>query len=72
MEDNQVPDEQVIATINKNGISFHPSEKYLKAAQESGVSAKVVEALRAAKFVGRIGLAFTLQENRGADAGRTG
>jgi xanthine dehydrogenase YagR molybdenum-binding subunit len=51
LEDNQVPDEQVIASINKNGISFHPSEKYLKASQESGVSAKVIEALRAAKYV---------------------
>ena len=31
LEDNQVPDEQVIATIKKNGISFKPSDKYLKA-----------------------------------------
>ena len=31
LEDNQVPDDQVIATIKKNGISFHPSDKYLKA-----------------------------------------
>src|SRR5271167_223542 len=50
MEDNQVPDEQVIAAIKKNGISFKPDDKYLKAAQESGVDPKVVEALRSAKF----------------------
>jgi xanthine dehydrogenase YagR molybdenum-binding subunit len=50
LEDNQVPDDQVIATIKKNGISFHPSEKYLKDAQESGVDKKVVEALRNAKY----------------------
>ncbi len=51
MEDNQVPDEQVIAAIQKNGVSFHPTDKYLKDAQESGVNKKVVEALRAAKYV---------------------
>jgi xanthine dehydrogenase YagR molybdenum-binding subunit len=50
MEDNQVPDEQVIAAIKQNGISFHPDEKYLKDAQESGVDKKVVEALRTAKY----------------------
>ena len=50
MEDNQVPDEQVIETIQKNGISFHPDDKYLKDAQESGVSDKVIEALRTAKY----------------------
>ncbi len=51
MEDNQVPDEQVIAAIKQNGISFHPDEKYLKDAQESGVDKKVVDALRTAKYV---------------------
>ena len=50
MEDNQIPDEQVIAAIKKNGISFKPDEKYLKDAQESGVDPKVVEALRSAKY----------------------
>lgn len=50
MEDNQVPDDQVIAAIRQNGISFHPEEKYLKEAQESGVDPKVVEALRTAKY----------------------
>ena len=51
MEDNQVPDDQVIAAITKNGISFHPSDKYLKDLQESGVDARVVQALQAAKYV---------------------
>ena len=51
LEDNQVPDDQVIATINKNGISFKPSEKYLKDSQDSGVDKKVVDALRSAKYV---------------------
>ena len=51
LEDNQVPDEQVIAQIKKNGISFKPSEKYLKASQESGTSASVIVALRSAKYV---------------------
>jgi len=51
MEDNQVPDEQVIAAIQHNGISFHPDEKYLKDALEAGVDKKVIQALRAAKYV---------------------
>ena len=51
LEDNQVPDEQVVATIKKNGISFKPSDKYLKASQESGTGASVIQALRAAKYV---------------------
>ena len=51
MEDNQVPDEQVIAAIKHNGISFHPDEKYLKDAQESGVDPAVIGALRKAKYV---------------------
>src|SRR5208283_2925095 len=51
LEDNQVPDEQVIATIKKNGISFKPSDKYLKSMQESGTSASEVQSLRAEKYV---------------------
>ncbi len=50
MQDNQVPDEQVIAAIKHNGISFHPDEKYLKDAKESGVDPTVVQALRTAKY----------------------
>ena len=50
MEDNQVPDDQVIAAIKSNGISFKPDDKYLKDAQASGVDPKVVGALRSAKY----------------------
>lgn len=50
MEDNQVPDEQVIAAIKRNGISFHPEEKDLKEAQEAGVDPVVIQALRTAKY----------------------
>ena len=51
MEDNQVPDDQVITAIKHQGISFHPEEKYLKEMQESGVDPKVIQALRTAKYV---------------------
>jgi xanthine dehydrogenase YagR molybdenum-binding subunit len=50
MEDNQVPDEQVIAAIKQNGISWHPDDKYLKDAEASGVDKKIVEVLRTAKY----------------------
>ena len=50
MEDNQVPDEQVVDAIQHQGISFHPDEKYLKDLQDSGVDKHVVEALRGAKY----------------------
>ncbi len=50
MEDNQVPDEQVVAAIRQNGISFHPDEKYLKDTQEAGADPSVVQALRTAKY----------------------
>ena len=50
MEDNQVPDEQVVAAIKHQGISFHPDAKYLKDLQESGADASVVQALRTAKY----------------------
>lgn len=55
MEDNQVPDEQVIANIQHQGISFHPDAKYLKDLQESGVDAKVVQALQDAKYAASTG-----------------
>lgn len=51
MEDNQVPDEQVIAAIKRNGISWHPDEKYLHDAQEAGVDKKVIEVLHNAHYV---------------------
>ena len=50
MEDNQVPDEQVIAALKKNGISFKPDEKYLKSMEGEGASPTVIEALRTAKY----------------------
>ena len=50
MEDNQVPDDQVVDAIQHQGISFHPDEKYLKDLQDSGVDKHVVEALRGAKY----------------------
>ncbi len=70
MEDNQVPDEQVIASIKKNGISFHPDEKYLKDTQESGVDPSVVAALRSAKVCGGDGHQVALQENCSPNSGR--
>ncbi len=50
MEDNQVPDEQVVAAIRHQGISYHPDAKYLKDLQASGADASVVQALRTAKY----------------------
>jgi xanthine dehydrogenase YagR molybdenum-binding subunit len=50
MEDNQVPDEQVVAAIKHQGISFHPDDKYLKDLQASGADPSVVQALRTAKY----------------------
>ena len=71
MEDNQVPDDQVIAAIKQNGISFKPDDKYLKDAQASGVDPKVVEALRSAKYAEAKTSRFSLQENSGAEARRS-
>src|ERR1700758_313386 len=51
MEGNQVPDEQVIAAIKKNGISFHVDDNYVKELQGYGVEAPVIQALRSAKHV---------------------
>ena len=71
LEDNQVPDEQVIATIKKNGISFKPSDKYLKSMQESGTSAKCRAGVARGKVRRGHGFALSLQEDRGAEAGGT-
>jgi len=51
MEDNQVPDDQVIAILQKQGISFTPSEKWIKAMEGEGTDPKVIAALRAAKVL---------------------
>ncbi|HUI83310.1 MAG TPA: xanthine dehydrogenase family protein molybdopterin-binding subunit [Candidatus Binatia bacterium] len=50
MEGNQVPDEQVVAAIRQNGISFHVDDNYVKELQGYGVDASVIAALRAAKY----------------------
>ncbi len=56
MEDNQVPDEQVIAAIKKQGISFHPDEKYLKdAARLRRRSRASCRRLRTAKYAAPTG-----------------
>ncbi len=51
MEENQVPDEEVIAAIQKRGISFKPSEKDYESMKGMGVEAPVIAALRKAKYV---------------------
>ena len=51
MEENQVPDEEVIARIQKSGISFKPEEKDYESMKGMGVDPTVIAALRKAKFV---------------------
>jgi len=51
MADNQVPDEQVIAAIQKRGISFKPSDKDLASYKGMGVDPSVITALQHAKYV---------------------
>ena len=51
LEENQVPDEEVIAAIKQRGISFTPEEKWIKAMEGEGVDKKVIEALRSAKVL---------------------
>ncbi len=51
MEDNQVPDDQVIAILQKQGVSFTPDEKWIKAMEGYGTDPKVIAALRAAKVL---------------------
>ena len=51
MEENQVPDEEVIAAIQKRGISFKPDEKDYESMKGMGVEPAVIAALRKAKFV---------------------
>jgi xanthine dehydrogenase YagR molybdenum-binding subunit len=50
MEENQVPDDEVIAAIQKRGISFKPEEKDYASMKGMGVEPPVIEALRKAKF----------------------
>ncbi len=51
MEDNQVPDDQVIAMLKNQGVSFTPSEKWIKSMEGEGTEPKVIAALRAAKVL---------------------
>jgi xanthine dehydrogenase YagR molybdenum-binding subunit len=51
MAENQVPDDQVIAMIQKRGISFKPTDKDLQSYKGMGVEAPVIDALRTAKYV---------------------
>src|SRR5664279_4578459 len=51
LEENQVPDEEVIAAIQKRGISFKPEEKDYESMKGMGVEPAVIAALRKAKFV---------------------
>ncbi len=51
LEENQVPDEEVIAAIKHRGISFTPQEKDFKAMEGEGIDSKVIDELRHAKIL---------------------
>jgi xanthine dehydrogenase YagR molybdenum-binding subunit len=51
MEENQVPDEEVIAAIQKRGISFKPADKDYASYKGMGVDPSIIAALQEAKFV---------------------
>jgi xanthine dehydrogenase YagR molybdenum-binding subunit len=51
LEENQVPDDEVIAALKERGVSFRPDEKDYKAMEGEGVDPKVIAALRAAKVL---------------------
>src|SRR5271157_5276981 len=51
LEENQVPDDEVIAVIKKRGVSFTADEKWYKAMEGEGTDPKVIAALRAAKVL---------------------
>jgi len=51
MEENQVPDDEVIAAIQKRGISFKPTDKDYESMKGMGVEPPVIAALRNAKYV---------------------
>ena len=51
LADNQVPDEEVVAMIQKRGISFKPSDKDLASYKGMGVDQSIIAALQKAKFV---------------------
>jgi xanthine dehydrogenase YagR molybdenum-binding subunit len=51
MEENQVPDEEVVARIQKNGISFKPTDKDYASYKGMGVDSSIIAALQKAKYV---------------------
>jgi xanthine dehydrogenase YagR molybdenum-binding subunit len=51
MQDNQVPDEEVIAILKRQGVSFTADEKWYKAMEGEGTDPKVIAALRVAKVL---------------------
>ena len=71
MEENQVPDDEVIAMIKKRGISFTADDKYLKAMEGEGTDPKVIAAVRNANSSAALRRQIALQTNRNAEAGRS-
>ncbi len=51
MEENQVPDEQVVAAIQQRGISFKPTDKDYASYKGMGVDSSIIAALQKAKYV---------------------
>jgi xanthine dehydrogenase YagR molybdenum-binding subunit len=51
MQENQVPDEEVVARIQKSGISFKPMDKDYASYKGMGVDQSIIAALQKAKFV---------------------
>ncbi len=51
MLDNQVPDEQVVDRIEKNGISFKPTEKDYASYKGEGADPSIITALQKARYV---------------------
>jgi xanthine dehydrogenase YagR molybdenum-binding subunit len=51
MQENQVPDEEVVTAIQKRGISFKPTDKDYASYKGMGVDQSIIAALQKAKFV---------------------
>jgi xanthine dehydrogenase YagR molybdenum-binding subunit len=51
MFDNQESDKNVIEKINKYGLAFQPSDRFLQSLKDDEVSDQVIEALKSAKVV---------------------
>src|SRR5579883_541487 len=50
MFQNQVPDEDVIARVKRDGITFQPAQEFLDAAGKEGVDKSVLAAIRTAQI----------------------